>query len=122
MAVFFQNKRIAGYIRTGLGFDVDETRNCWLEYDREKYHGCALGFAVVGKLGVWRGYQTFFTRLAENDGDAIKTIAEILEVEPRLVEEINKLHQLGVYAEEIAECLEFEPGDEQYDDFRFAFK
>ena len=39
----------------------------------------------------------------------------MLEVEPLLVEEISKLHQIGVPAEEIAECLEFEEGDDQLD-------
>ena len=122
MTVSFQNKRIAGYIRTGLKLDVDETRHSWLVYDNEKYHACALGFAIVGKLGVWHGHQTFIAKLTENDGDEIETIARILEIESSLVEEINRLHTLGVDSEEIAECLEFEPTDEQYDDFRLAFR
>ncbi len=61
---------------------------------------------------MWRGYQTFFTNLVENGGDEFKTISDILEVEPLLVEEINKLHMMGVPAEEIAECLEYEEGDD----------
>jgi hypothetical protein len=115
MPVFYKNKRIAGYIRTGLGFDVEETQSCWLEYNNDKYNACALGFAIIGKLGVWRGYQTFFTSLVENGGDEIKTISDILEIDSVLVEEINRLHNLDVPAEEIAECLEFDPEDEQYD-------
>ncbi len=115
MPTFFKNNRIAGYIRTGLSFDVDESRTCWIEYIDDKYNACALGFAIIGRLGVWRGYQTFFTNLVENGGDEIKTISEILGVEPLLVEEINKLHNLDVPAMEIAECLEFEEGDDQLD-------
>lgn len=115
MAVFFKNDRIAGYIRAGIRFRVNETTKCWLDYDGDIYHACALGLAIAGKLGVWRGHQTFLTKLAANEGDEIKTISEILGIDPRLVEEINKLHNLDVPAEEIAECLEFEHGDDEDD-------
>ncbi len=39
----------------------------------------------------------------------------MLEVDPLLVEEINKIHMLGVPAIEIAECLEFEEGNDQFE-------
>lgn len=53
--------------------------------------------------------------LVRYGGDEIQTISDILEVEPLLVEEINKIHMLGVPAVEIAECLEFEEGDYQFE-------
>jgi hypothetical protein len=115
MPIFFKNKRIAGYIRTGLTMDVDETQTTWLHQKDSRYAACALGMAIVGKLGLWKGHLIFIETLLRNGGDEIQTVSDILEVEPLLVEEINKIHMLGVPAVEIAECLEFEEGDDQFD-------
>ena len=79
-----------------------------------------LGLAIVGKLGSLEGHSLYMDGLIKHDGDEIAAIAELLEIKPRLAEEISKLHGLEVPAIEIAECLEFEHGDEQYDDFRFT--
>ena len=52
-----------------------------------------------------------------NQGDEIKTISEILEIKPLLASEIKQLHMMEMPALEIAECLEFEDGKDQLDDF-----
>ncbi len=114
MPIFFKNKRIAGYIRTGLTMDIDETQATWLHKD-STYAACALGMAIVGKLGLWKGHVIFIETLLRNGGDEIQTVSDILEVDPLLVEEINKIHMLGVPAIEIAECLEFEEGNDQFE-------
>ena len=118
MPVFFKNKRIAAYIRTGLT-RMEESKNDWF-HSGSKVMGCALGLAVAGKLGTRIGHACYIDALVKHKGDEIQAISEILEIKPLLAEEINKLHQLDVPAIEIAECLEFEIGDEQYDDFRPA--
>ncbi len=118
MPVFFKNKRIAGYIRAGLKMDVTESPTFWIGRVNDTCYACAIGMAMIGKMGVFKANTAFIERLRDNHGDEIQTICELLEIKPLLVEEINKLHNLGVPAEEIAECLEFEYGDEQYDDFR----
>ncbi len=115
MAVFFKNKRIAEYIRTGLSFDVDESAKYWIGRSDDICYACAVGMAIIGKMGVFRVNTAFIEKLRDNHGDEQKTISELLEIEPLLVEEISKLHQMGVPAEEIAECLEFEEGDDQLD-------
>ena len=112
MPVFFKNKRIAGYIRTGLALDVEETQATWLHQKDSKYTACALGMAIIGKLGLWKGHVIFIETLLASGGDEIQTVSNILEVEPLLVEEINKIRMLSVPAKEIAECLELEEGDD----------
>ena len=119
MPVFFKNNRIASYIRTGL-HRATESQSDWLCNDNGKFLACALGLAIVGKIGSWVGHRTYLDALVKHKGDEIKAISEILEIDPLLAEEINKLHNLDVPAIEIAECLEFEHGDEQFDDFRPA--
>jgi len=119
MAVFFRNKRIASYIRTGLTLNAEESESHWLEFSDAKddygYKACALGLAITGKLGLWKGHRTFVENSIKNYGDQIKTISEILEIEPLLTEEINKAHMMGFRAVEIAESLEFEPSNDQLD-------
>ncbi len=117
MPVFFKNKRIAGYIRTGLALDVEETQATWLHQKDSKYTACALGMAIIGKLGLWKGHVIFIETLLASGGDEIKTISKILQIDPLLTEEINKIHMLDVPAIEIAECLEYEEGADQLDDF-----
>ncbi len=117
MPVFFKNKRIAGYIRRGLALDVKETQATWLDQKDSKYTACALGMAIIGKLGLWKGHVIFIETLLASGGDEIKTISKILQIDPLLTEEINKIHMLDVPAMEIAECLEYEEGADQLDDF-----
>ena len=119
MPVFFKNNRIAAYIRTGL-YRAKESQADWLCNDNGKFLACALGLAVAGKLGSFNGHSAYIEGLIKNKGNEIKTISEILQIDPLLAEEINKLHNLDVPAIEIAECLEFEHGDEEFDDFRPA--
>lgn len=119
MSVFFRNKRIATYIRTGLT-RVEESKADWLCNDTGKFLACALGLAIVGKYGSFNAHGLYMKGLIKHQGNEINAISEILEINPLLASEINKLHQLDVPAEEIAECLEFETDDEQYDDFRSA--
>ena len=47
----------------------------------------------------------------------IKTISEILQIKPLLAYEINQFHMMDVPALEIAECLKFEEGDDELDNF-----
>lgn len=115
MPVFFKNKRIASYIRTGLSFQVKESQQDWFCRTDTEYLACALGLAIAGKLGLFIGHQTYMQGLVKNGGDEIQTISEILQIDPLLAEEINKLHNLDVPAEEIAECLEFEIGEDVLD-------
>ncbi len=115
MAVFFKNKRIAALIRAGLTMDVDESAKYWIGRSDDTCYACAVGMAIIGKMGVFRANAAFIEKLRDNHEDEQKTISELLEIEPLLVEEISKLHQMGVPAEEIAECLEFEEGDDQLD-------
>lgn len=119
MSVFFKNNRIAFYIRTGLT-RVEESRADWLSNNNGQFLACALGLAIVGKFGSFAGHSAFMSGLVKHDGDEIAAIAELLEIKPLLAEEISKLHVLEVPAIEIAECLEFEHGGEEYDDFRFT--
>jgi hypothetical protein len=108
MAVFFSNKRIAGYIRIGLKTDVKETQTTWLAFHNNEYSACALGLAIIGKFGLYKGIVAFNEQLLKTDGKVIPAIASILEIDPLLADEINKLHNLDVPAEEISEYLEFE--------------
>ena len=119
MAVFFKNTRIAELIRVGLTMDVDESQSHWLGRDEDgKCFACALGLAMIGKMGVFRANVAFAQALQSTGDDEIQVISKLLEIEPRLAEEINRLHNLDVPAEEIAECLEFKTGDDVLDAFR----
>ncbi len=116
MAVLYKNNRIASYIRTGLT-RMEESRDDWFHYGEHAVMGCALGLAIAGKLGTIAGHSEYMDGLIRNKGDEIATISEILEIEPRLASEINQLHMMEVPATEIAECLEYEEGDDQLDRF-----
>jgi hypothetical protein len=115
MAVFFKNNRIAGYIRKGLRMNVEESKDCWLDSFDGQYYACALGLAVIGKFGLRKGSKIFYENLNRNDYAELKAFSEILQIQPLLVEEISKLHNMGLPAIEIAECLEYEEGDDQLD-------
>ena len=115
MVVFFRNKRIAELIRTGLTMDVNESPTFWIGRVNDTCYACAIGMAMIGEMGVFRANVAFVERLRDNHGDELKTISELLEIEPLLIEEISRLHRMGVPAIEIAECLEYEEGDDQLD-------
>lgn len=115
MPTFFKNKRIAELIRTGLTMDVNESTKYWLGRDNDNCFACAVGMAMIGKMGVFRANVAFIETLQKNGGDEIQTISELLGVAPILITEISKLHELGVPAIEIAECLEDEDGEDQFD-------
>ncbi len=116
MPVFYKNDRIALYIRTGLT-RMEESRNDWFHYGEHAATGCALGLAIAGKCGAVVGYANFMDGLIKNKGDEIATVSEILEIEPQLASEINRLHMMEVPAMEIAECLEDGEGGDQLDCF-----
>ena len=119
MAVFFKNKRIAELIRTGLEMDVDESTSYWLGRDENgQCYACALGLAMIGQMGIFRANVAFVEALLKNGDDEITVIAELLQIEPLLAEEINRLHNLDVPAIEIAEALEFEIGEDVLDAYR----
>ncbi len=116
MAVFFRNKRIAALIRTGLEMDVTESTEYWIGRGaNDTCFACAVGMAMIGKMGVFRANVAFVERLCDNHGDELQTISELLRVEPLLVEEISRIHNMGFSAIEIAECLEYEDGDDELD-------
>ena len=117
MPVFFRNKRIALYIRTGLT-RIKESRRNWFFYGSEGFMGCALGLAIAGKLGTNVGHKTFLDGLIANGNDEVKTICKILEIQPLLFDNINALHLEGVTAIQIAEALEFEDGEDELNDFQ----
>jgi hypothetical protein len=118
MPVFFQNNRIAELIRTGLTMDVDESEIYWLGRDQDgQCFACAIGMAMIGRMGVFRANVAFIESLRENGGDEIQTISELLEIAPIVITEISRLHQMGVSAAEIAEALECEEGEDQFDLF-----
>jgi hypothetical protein len=116
MEVFFRNKRIAQLIRTGLKMDVSESTRYWIgQGTKDTFFACAVGMAMIGKMGFYRARFAFNERLHDNHGDEIQTISELLQIEPLLVKEISRLHEDGIPAIEIAECLEYEDGDDQFD-------
>ncbi len=115
MPVFYKNKRIAALIRTGLTMDAQESTRYWIGRDGDTCYACAIGMAMIGKMGVFRANVAFVERLRENHGDEIVTISELLGIEPLLVEEISRLHRDGLPATEIADCLEYEDGDDELD-------
>ncbi len=115
MAVFFRNKRIAAYIRTGFETDAAESVKYWIGHG-DKCYACAVGMAMIGKMGIFRANVAFIEKLRENHGDEIKTVSELLEISPALASEISRLHQMDVSALEIAEVLEFESGNDQFDE------
>ncbi len=116
MAIFFKNNRIAALIRTGLTMDVTESTQYWIGRGaRDTCFACAVGMAMIGKMGVFRANVAFIEKLRDNHGDEIRTISELLHIEPLLVEEVSRLHNDGLAAIEIAEALEYEDGDEQLD-------
>ena len=117
MPVFFKNNRIASLIRTGLAMNARESPNYWIGRDKDTCFACAIGMAMIGKMGVFRANVAFIERLRDNHGDEIQTISELLEIEPLLATEISNLHQMGVPAIEIAECLEYETGEDELDQF-----
>ena len=119
MAVFFKNNRIAGLIRTGLTMNVSESTDYWIgrSGNNDACYACAVGMAMIGKMGVFRANIAFIERLRDNGGDEIKTVSELLEIAPIVITEISRLHQMGVSAEEIAEALECEEGEDQFDLF-----
>ena len=115
MPVFFKNKRIAKLIRTGLTMDVNESPTFWIGRVNDTCYACAIGMAMIGKMGVFRANAAFVERLRDNHGDELKTISELLDIEPPLVEEISRLHRMDIPAMEIADCLEYEQGGDQLD-------
>ncbi len=116
MPVFFKNKRIAELIRIGLTMDAAESTQYWIGRGRnDNCYACAIGMAMIGKMGVFRANVAFVEKLRDNHGDEIKTISELLGIEPLLIEEISRLHRMGVPAMEIAECLEYEDGNDRLD-------
>jgi hypothetical protein len=115
MSVFYKNNRIAALIRTGLEMDVTESPTFWIGQVNDTCYACAVGMALIGKMGVFRANVAFVERLWDNHGDELTTISELLEIEPLLVEEISRLHNDGLPAIEIAEALEYEDGDDQLD-------
>ncbi len=66
--------------------------------------------------GNFQSKVAFIEKLRENHGDEIKTVSKLLEISPVLGTEISRLHQMDVSALEIAEALEFEAGDDQFDE------
>jgi hypothetical protein len=119
MPVFFKNKRIAELIRTGLTMDVDESQSYWLGRDENgQCYACALGLAMIGQMGIFRANVAFVEALQLTGDDEINVISKLLNIEPLLAEKINRLHNLDVPAEEIAEALEFEIGEDVLDAFQ----
>ena len=97
---------------------VDESKLYWLGRDQDgQCSACAIGMAMIGRMGVFRANVAFIESLRENGGDEIKTVSELLEIAPIVITEISRLHQMGVSAEEIAEALECEEGEDQFDLF-----
>jgi hypothetical protein len=90
---------------------MKESHNDWFHRGSE-FSGCALGLAIAGKLGTDAGYAAYLKDLIKNEGNQIKTVAEILEIQMELASAINELHMMEVSATEIAECLEFEKGED----------
>lgn len=115
MPVFYKNKRIADLIRTGLQMDVTESPTFWIGRAGDTCYACAIGMAMIGKMGVFGANVAFVERLRDNHGDEIRTISELLDIEPLLVEEISRLHNDGLAAIEIAAALEYEDGDDLLD-------
>lgn len=115
MPVFYKNKRIAELIRTGLTMDVKESPTLWIGRAGDICYACAIGMAMIGKMGVFRANVAFIEKLRDNHGDEIKTISELLEIEPLFIEEISRLHRDGLPAEEIAAALEYGEGGDQLD-------
>ena len=116
---FFKNNRIAALIRTGLEMDVDESQSYWLGRDEDgQCYACALGLAMIGKMGVFRANVAFAEALQSTGDDEINVISKLLEIKPLLASEINRLHNLDVPAIEIAGCLDFETGEDVLDAYR----
>lgn len=67
-------------------------------------------------MGIFRANVAFIEKLRDNHGDEIKTVSELLEISSVLATEISRLHQMNVSALEIAEALEFEPGEDHLDE------
>jgi hypothetical protein len=119
MPVFFKNKRLAELIRTGLKMDVNESKSHWLaRYPSGDCYACALGLAMIGQMGIFRANVAFVEALQLTGDDEIIVISKLLQIESLLAEEINRLHNLDVPAEEIAEALEFEIGEDVLDAFQ----
>lgn len=115
MPIFYKNKRIAELIKIGLTMDVNESPTFWIGRVNDICYACAIGMAMIGKMGVFRANVAFVEKLRDNHGDEIKTISDLLHIEPLLIEEISRLHRDGLPAEEIADCLEYEDGADELD-------
>ena len=73
---------------------------------------------MIGQMGVFRANVAFVEALQLTGEDELIVISKLLNIETLLAEEINRLHNLDVPAEEIAEALEFEIGEDVLDAYR----
>ena len=102
------NQQLARWISIGLKHPVTETTGAYLKYDLDRgYCGCALGLALVGKLGSPYKALLAYDSLRRNDlllGD--EKLAVLLGIPRHLASHVSQLHKDGRSAHDIITALD----------------